>query len=85
MRALAKQPADRYSNVSTFAQALEAAIAPPLGTKLLTYRGHGNALSKCAWSPDGWYIATGGVTGLIQIWDAITWRLIRTCDDHSSE
>ena len=84
MRALAKRPAARYPGVSTFAQALEAAIAPPLGTRLLTYRGHGDAKSVCAWSPDGRYFATGGVSGLIQIWDARTWGLIRTCDDHST-
>ncbi len=84
MRALAKQPADRYASVSAFAQALQAAAAPPLGTRLLTYRGHGDAVSRCAWSPNGRYVATGGVSGLIQIWDATTWTLIRACEDLSS-
>ena len=85
MQALAKNPADRFSSVRAFAEALEAATsAPPIGTTLLIYRGHGDAKSAFAWSPDGKLFATGGATGLIQLWDAATGTLIRTCEDRST-
>jgi hypothetical protein len=42
MQALAKQPVDRFPTVHAFAEALEAASSkPPIGTRLLIYRGHG--------------------------------------------
>jgi len=85
LKGLAKQPQDRFSSVREFAEALEAASKkPPVGTRLLTYRGRNDALGKtCAWSPDGTRIATGGSNGLLKIWDARTGQLILTCEDCS--
>ena len=53
MRAIAKQPPDRFPSVREFAQALEAASKkPPIGTTQLVYRGHNDAPGHtCAWSP----------------------------------
>src|SRR2546425_7859512 len=85
MQALAKNPADRFASVRAFAEALEAVTsAPPIGTTLLIYRGHGDGKSAFAWSPDGKLFATGGASGLIQLWDAATGTLIRTFDDVST-
>ncbi|MGZ3612214.1 MAG: hypothetical protein ACXVBU_19350, partial [Ktedonobacteraceae bacterium] len=54
IKALAKDPKERFPSVQAFADALEAASkAPPIGTRLLIYRGHGNGYSAFAWSPDG--------------------------------
>src|SRR5205823_207979 len=77
MKALAKDPKERFPSVHAFADALEAASKKP-GTRLLTYRGHGNGYSSFAWSPDGRFFATGGVSGLIQIWQASTGVLLST-------
>lgn len=85
MKALAKAPTDRYPTVRTFAEALEAASKiPPIGTRLVIYRGYGDAMSAFAWSPDGKFFASGSASGLVQLWDATTYTLIRTCEDHST-
>jgi Tol biopolymer transport system component len=85
LKGLAKQPQDRFPGVRAFAEALEAASKkPPIGTRLLTYRGHNDAPGRtCAWSPDGTRLATGGNNGLLKIWDARTGQLILTCEDCS--
>ena len=85
LRGLAKQPQDRFPSVRAFAEALDSASKkPPIGTRLLTYRGHNDAPGyTCAWSPDGTCIATGGSNGLLKIWDALTGQLILTCEDCS--
>ena len=86
LRGLAKQPQDRFPSVRAFAEALDSASKkPPIGTRLLTYRGHNDAPGyDCAWSPDGTRLATGGTNGLLKIWDAMTGQLILTCEDRSA-
>jgi eukaryotic-like serine/threonine-protein kinase len=41
-------------------------------------------MSAFAWSPDGKFFASGSARGLIQLWDATTYTLIRTFEDHST-
>ncbi len=50
----------------------------PLGTILVTYRGHSKAVWTGAWSPDGQRIATGGDDGTVQIWNPTTGKQILT-------
>jgi len=58
--------------------------APPVGSLLLTYRGHSRALWTAAWSPDGKRIASGGDDGTVQIWDPVTGNRISTYNGYLS-
>src|SRR5205823_828657 len=64
LKALAKDPHQRFASVLEFAKALEQACQAksvpkiPMGTLLLTYRGHSAAVRGIAWSPDGTRIAS---------------------------
>mgnify|MGYP001247401551 CR=1 FL=1 len=85
MRALAKDPHDRFLSVQEFARSLEEADKkPPVGTTLLTYKGHGDAWSTFAWSPDSKYLASGSYTGEVRVWNAITWELVHAWAEHDS-
>lgn len=85
MKALAKQPQDRFPSVHAFAEVLEeASKKPPISTVLLAYRGHNDAPGRtCAWSPDGTHLATGGSNGLVKIWGAVTGELLLTVEGFS--
>jgi serine/threonine protein kinase len=73
MRALAKDPKQRFGSVQAFAKALEmASKKPPLGTTLITYRGHSKGVYAVAWSPSGTRIASGGDDNTVHVWDADT-------------
>jgi WD40 repeat protein len=48
----------------------------PIGTIILTYRGHPNGVESVAWSPDGTRIASSGYN--LQVWDATTGNRIST-------
>ncbi len=128
IRALAKDPKDRFPSIQTFANALEEASqaalpqatppkvlehpmtmrddpyyyqddpqaapsrvlqrpksTPPIGTRLLTFQGHTNAVIAVAWSPDSTRLASGSHDKTIQIWDASNDRLFRTCTGHSGD
>src|SRR5579884_1433537 len=61
LRALAKDPKQRFPTIQAFTIALEQASHPrmvSIGTTLLTYTGHSGALRAVAWSPDNRYIAS---------------------------
>ena len=84
MKALAKDPHQRFESVQAFANALEKTCRakPPIGTTLLTYRGHIGGANSVAWSPDGGCIASGSSDGTVQIWDAATGSHLYTYDGH---
>ncbi len=73
MKALAKDPNARFVSVEQFALALkEASTTPTIGTRVLVYRGHSTGYIVGVWSPDGRLFATGGATGIIDVWNAAT-------------
>ncbi len=80
LKALEKNPKERFASVQEFAIALEqAALSSKLTgehsfseSSVYTYRGHAAAVKALAWSPDGERIASGGDERTIQMWDATT-------------
>ena len=86
MKALAKDPRERFASVRAFAEAFEVACAdevPTLqGSTLLTYGGHVGYVNTLAWSPDGQWIASGAEDGTIQVWSAATGDLCTTYLGH---
>jgi eukaryotic-like serine/threonine-protein kinase len=59
LRALAKNPQQRFASVEAFATALEQAAQLRYGgTTLCTYSGHDTLVTSLAWSPDGGRIAS---------------------------
>jgi len=47
---------------------------PPPPPYLTQYRGHTQAVTAVAWSPDGKHIASGSYDCTVQVWDALTGR-----------
>jgi serine/threonine protein kinase len=76
LKALAKDPKDRFASVQEFAAALEKAyqisLRPPLGTLLLTYTGHTKPVQGVTWAPDSKLLVSASLDGTMQIWDAIS-------------
>jgi len=83
-KALAKDPQQRFGSMLAFAHALEQACQPkpPLGTPLLTYRGHCDRVYQAMWSPDGKSIASIGYGTTVQVWNATTGAIISTYPRH---
>jgi serine/threonine protein kinase len=88
MRALAKDPHERFPSVRAFAQTIVEACQDEEphhpGTILLSYREHLDYVAALAWSPDGRQIATGSADTTMRVWDATTGRTIVTCIGHTA-
>ena len=92
LRALAKDPQQRFESIEAFAIALEhAAQAHYAAAKLCTHCDHGSEVLALTWSPDGRRIASVDASAIALLWDARTgetlsffnWlgpRLIRAID-----
>lgn len=89
LRALAKDPRQRFGSVQEFATTLEQACldkkvsvlppvktSPPLGTTLFTYYGHSRHVDDVAWFPDGIRLISGSADATVQVWDAISGKRI---------
>jgi len=82
LKALAKDPKQRYTSVVEFANALEQA-SKVVGTSQFIYSGHSWGACTAAWSPDGTYIVSGSSDNTVQIWNATTGILYFTYRGHS--
>ncbi len=51
---------------------------PPLSDPLTTYSGHENMVTTVAWSPNSRLVASGGVDATIQVWEALTGKMVLT-------
>jgi WD40 repeat protein len=54
------------------------------GKELLTLRGHSNAVSGVAFSPDGKRLATGSADQTAKVWDAESGKELLTLRGHSN-
>ena len=86
MRALEKDPKERFPRVLDFAEALDHAegISQTLwqGPHQLTFTGHGEGVSAVAWSPEGQMIASGSSNGTVLMWGAMTQQQCYRCRGH---
>lgn len=71
LKALIKDPAQRFKSIQDFADALEACQSKS-GTLLLAYQGHSREVTSVEWSPDGKRIASASCDGTVQVWEATT-------------
>jgi len=53
-----------------------APTAVPVGTPIFTYHGQKSGVKAAAWSPDGQFIASGGMDRTVHIWNAISGKEI---------
>ncbi len=85
MRALAKDPRQRFPSVREFAEALEQANRPPVGTTLQIFTGHSDWVIATAWSPDGSRIASASNDKTVQVWDSTSAQVLCSYYDHARE
>ena len=88
MRALAKDPHQRFPCVLDFALALaevaRCSYSPGTpGSTLLLYRGHACFVPTVRWSPNGRLLASGSEDATVQVWEAATGKARRTYLGHS--
>jgi eukaryotic-like serine/threonine-protein kinase len=77
LRALAKDPQQRFESIEAFAIALEQAAQPHhREATLCTHRDHGSEVLALAWSPDGRRIASIDSTANALVWDAPTGKTL---------
>jgi WD40 repeat protein len=60
-----------------------AVSSKPAGTVISTFRKHSERVNAVAWSSDGRYIASGDISGKIQVWNSADGELIYTYPGHS--
>ncbi len=60
-----------------------SASSPPLGTTLLTYRGHTGAVYAAAWSPNGQYIASASADTTVRVWNITSGETLYTYHGHA--
>ena len=87
MKALSKEPRERFETILAFAEALqdvceEAEI--PQGSTIISYREHVDYVTTLAWSPNGQWLASGGTDGTVQIWEAKTGKTCQTYLRHQA-
>jgi len=58
-------------------------LASLVGAGGFTYYSHTGQVYAVAWSPDGQYIASGGIDHTVQVWQALTGRNITTYAGHA--
>src|SRR5579885_20897 len=58
-------------------------IAGPVGSALVTYRGHTEIVTAVAWSPDKTRVVSASYDGTAQVWDAATGRRLVLYKGHS--
>lgn len=85
LRALRKDPAQRFTSVSAFALALEKTCQPQKGTTVYILKGHSDGIRAVAWSPNGKYIASASSDETARIWDVRTSGALQTYKNHSGE
>src|SRR5260370_11519058 len=77
LRALAKDPQQRFASIEAFATALEDAAQQPYGGRTpSSYSGHNNRVCALAWSPDGALIASVDLARQLHLWEAATGRAL---------
>jgi len=55
------------------------------GNRYVNFTGHTGFVVAMAWSPDGQYIASGGVDTTVQVWKAIDGTLVLKYSGHTAE